>query len=182
MITVSIQTHETTPPLPSGEVLRRGRVALRCTSPRGSITGTLRRTARLRVLRQTYKLVISRDTPQYQTNALRCHEFHPLRLMRRIARRKVERPVDSSRLSVTIVHHIVHMACNTVRHFFGPSDAQTKLVPFAMISFGVQFVASRCCLTMLSYVQPRETVLVVVQQSWAEARAYHFSPHDFLPI
>ena len=63
------------------------------------------------VARATYKLVVCFDASQYQANALRRHELHPLGFVLWVARRKVQRPVDSRRLSITIVHDIIDMTC-----------------------------------------------------------------------
>ena len=58
---------------------------------------------------QTHKLVISLDTPQNQAHALGCHELHPLSLVLWIAGREIQRPVDSGRLCVSIIHDVINV-------------------------------------------------------------------------
>lgn len=57
----------------------------------------------------THKLVIRLDTPQDQANALRGHQLEPLGFMLRIAGCKVQCPINSCRLCVSIVHDVVHV-------------------------------------------------------------------------
>ena len=80
------------------------------------------------VARATYKLVVCFDASQFQANALRRHELHPLGFVLWVARRKVQRPVDSRRLSIPIVHDVVDMTYQRLElGFRGPGREVSTL-------------------------------------------------------
>lgn len=61
----------------------------------------------------TYKLIVSLNASQYETNAIRCHKLQPLSFMLRVAGRKVEGPVHPSGFGISIVHDVINVACDT---------------------------------------------------------------------
>jgi hypothetical protein len=80
-------------------------------APVQSSQGVLNSSLILRKKISTHKLELRGDTPQYQTHAPGRHKLHPLCFVRRIARRKIQRPVYTSGLGVAVIHDVVDVAC-----------------------------------------------------------------------
>lgn len=128
------------------------------------------------VARATYKLVVCFDASQYQANALRCHELHPLGFVLWVARRKVQRPVNSRRLSIPIVHDVVDMTYQRLElDIQGPGREVSTLHIRQQLSVYTYWGHP----TMLSCTRSLTSAIV---HNFVRQDPNHFTPYHLLPV